>query len=113
MGTVGEVGSGTVGPQMSSRPEVQVADNPAANKYEACVEGELAGALYYREVPDGRVLVHTEVFDEFEGKGVGGRLVAAVLDDIRARGLNVTPVCPFAAAYIDRHPEYADLIAAA
>ncbi|MGH3082149.1 MAG: GNAT family N-acetyltransferase [Gaiellaceae bacterium] len=97
---------------MSSRPEVEVTDNPATSRYEAHVEGELAGALYYREQPDGLVLVHTEVADEFEGKGVGGRLVAGALDDIRRRGLNVTPVCPFASGYIDRHPEYADLIAA-
>lgn len=97
---------------MSSRPEVQVTDNPVANRYEAYVDGELAGALYYRDGPDGLVLVHTEVGDEFEGKGVGGRLVAGALDDIRARGLNVTPVCRFATAYIERHPEYADLIVA-
>jgi uncharacterized protein len=97
---------------MSSRPEVQVTDNPTANRYEARVDGELAGALYYREAPEGLALVHTEVGDEFEGKGVGGRLVAGALDDIRGRGLNVTPVCPFATAYIERHPEYADLIAA-
>jgi predicted GNAT family acetyltransferase len=97
---------------MSSRPEVQVTDNPAANKYEAHLDGELAGSLYYREGPDGLVLVHTEVLDGFEGKGVGGRLVAGALDDIRKRGLNVTPLCAFATAYIERHPEYADILAA-
>jgi uncharacterized protein len=97
---------------MSSRPEVQVTDNPASSRYEARVDGELAGTLYYREQPDGLVLVHTQVDDAFEGKGVGGRLVAKALDDIRGRGLNVTPVCPFASGYIERHPEYADLIAA-
>ena len=38
------------------------------------------------------------------------QLVSGVLDDIRARGLEVVPLCPFAAAYIRRHPEYADLV---
>jgi hypothetical protein len=43
---------------------------------------------------------------------VGGRLVAGALDDVRERGLTVTVYCRFANAYIQRHPEYADLVAA-
>ena len=97
---------------MSERPDVQVTDNPETGRYEAHVGGELAGYLVYREEEGGIILVHTEVFDAFEGQGVGGRLVAGALDEIRERGLSVTPLCRFAAAYIDRHPEYADLIAA-
>jgi uncharacterized protein len=97
---------------MSERRDVQVTDNSAAGRYEAHMDGELAGYVIYREEPGGIVLVHTEVLDEFEGQGVGGRLVAGALDDIRARGLSVTPLCRFAASYIDRHPEYADLLAA-
>jgi uncharacterized protein len=97
---------------MSDRPEVQVTDNAAACRYEAHVDGALAGHLIYREEPGGLVLVHTEVYDEFEGHGVGSRLVAGALDDIRRRGLSATPLCRFASAYIDRHPEYSDLIAA-
>jgi predicted GNAT family acetyltransferase len=97
---------------VSEGPEVQVADNPAEARYEALVDGKLAGAVFYRERPGKLVLIHTEVAEEFEGRGVGGRLVAGALDDIRERGLSVTPLCPFASAYIERHPEYADLIAA-
>jgi uncharacterized protein len=91
---------------------VEVVDNPAERRFEARVEGALAGLLYYAKQPGGLVLVHTEVADEFEGHGVGGRLVAGALDDIRARGLTVTVRCPFAAGYIEKHPEYADLVAA-
>jgi uncharacterized protein len=90
---------------------VQVVDNPGAHRFEARVDGGLAGRLYYRARPDRLVLVHTEVDDELEGHGVGGRLVAGALEDIRARGLRVTAVCPFAAAYIEKHAEYADLVA--
>jgi predicted GNAT family acetyltransferase len=97
---------------MSTEREVIVTDNPAEGRYEAHVKGELAGRLFYREEPGGLVLVHTEVEDDFEGHGVGGRLVAGALDDIRERGLSVTPLCRFAAGYIQRHPEYADLVAA-
>jgi predicted GNAT family acetyltransferase len=92
--------------------EVTVADNAAKRRYEVSVDGELAGASYYRDGDGVRVLTHTEVGEEWEGQGVGGRLIAGALDDMRARGLRVTPLCPFAAAYIERHPEYGDLVAA-
>lgn len=92
--------------------DVQVTDNSEAGRYEAHVNGELAGYIVYRDQPGGIVLVHTEVLEQFEGQGVGSRLVAAALDDIRERGLSVTPLCRFAASYIDRHPEYGDLVAA-
>jgi uncharacterized protein len=98
--------------QMSERAGVLVTDNAAAGQYEAHVNGELAGSLMYREREGGLVLLHTEVAEGFEGHGVGGRLVAGALDDVRERGLSVTVYCRFAAAYIQRHPEYADLVAA-
>jgi predicted GNAT family acetyltransferase len=91
---------------------LEVVDNPVEHRFEARVDGDLAGLLYYRERPGRLILVHTEVAEELEGHGVGGRLVAGVLDDIRARGLTVTAVCPFAAGYLEKHPEYADLVAA-
>jgi predicted GNAT family acetyltransferase len=97
---------------VSHEPEIRVTDNRDEGRYEAHVDGKPAGRIYYRERPDSIVLVHTEVDEEFEGHGVGGRLVAGALDDIRSRGLSVTPVCRFADAYIRRHPEYADLVAA-
>jgi predicted GNAT family acetyltransferase len=44
------------------------------------------------------------------GHGHGSTLVRAALDDVRARGLSVIPLCPFVKAYIEKHPEYADLL---
>ena len=90
--------------------EVVVLDVPAANRYEARIDGELAGTAVYRLRPGHITFVHTEVDGAFEGHGVGSRLAATALDDARARGLAVTPRCPFIAAYIRRHPEYADLV---
>ena len=89
---------------------MSVVDNPAELRYELEVDGTLAGILRYRTEPGVVVLVHTDVDPAFEGRGLGGQLVAGALDDIRARGLQVVPHCPFAAAYIRRHPEYADLV---
>ena len=82
-----------------------VRDNPEELRYEILRDGELLGEILYRTRPGAVVLVHTEVAPSAEGQGVGGRLVAGALEDIRSRGLRVVPVCPFVAAYIRRHPE--------
>jgi uncharacterized protein len=89
-----------------------VRDNPDELRYEVLVDGQVAGLLFYRAREGELVLVHTEVADEFEGQGIGSRLVAGALDDIRARGLRIVPICPFVKGYLGRHPEYTDLIAA-
>ena len=91
--------------------EIRVADNPGKRRYEASVDGAVAGYVFYQQREGSLLLIHTEVAQEFEGQGVGSRLAAGTLDDIRARGLLVTPLCPFISAYIERHPEYGDLVA--
>jgi predicted GNAT family acetyltransferase len=89
-----------------------VNDRPDELRYEIEVDGELAGFLLYRREPGVLALVHTDVDPKWEGKGVGAALVQGALDDVRARGLKVRPYCPFVAAYIRRHPDYQDLVAA-
>ncbi len=90
----------------------QVTDNRAAQRYELRVDGELAGFVQYR-VRDGVVvLTHTEVDPAFEGRGLGSALARAALDDVRASGRSVLPLCPFIAGYVRRHPEYVDLVVA-
>ena len=96
----------------SSDQQVRVVDNPGAQRFEARVNGALAGFAAYESVPGGVVLTHTEVDPAFEGQGVASRLAAGALDEVRARGLAVTPQCAFIAGYIQRHPGYADLVAA-
>jgi uncharacterized protein len=92
------------------RDNIEVRDNTAELRYEARVDGRLAGEIRYRTEPGVIVLVHTDVAPSAEGHGVGSRLVVGALTDIRARGLRVVPVCPFVAAYLRRHPEWADLV---
>ena len=89
-----------------------VTDRPNELRYEIEVDGEVAGFLMYRLEPGVIELVHTDVAPKWEGKGVGGALVKGALDDVRARGLKMRPFCPFVRAYIKRHPEYQDLVAA-
>jgi predicted GNAT family acetyltransferase len=86
-----------------------VADAPERHRYEITVDGTLAGFAAYRLAPDHITFVHTEIDDSFAGKGLAGVLVRAALDDVRTRALRVVPVCPYVKAWIERHPEYADL----
>ena len=91
--------------------DVAVRDRPAEGLYELLLDGARAGVIHYLPTRGAVVLVHTEVAPELEGKGLGGRLVAGALEDIRARGLRLVPVCAFVTSYLERHPEHADLVA--
>jgi predicted GNAT family acetyltransferase len=95
-----------------SELRIDVTDNPSESRYEIHVDGRPAGLIRYVLEGDTIALVHTEVDAAIEGHGLGGKLVAGALDDARARGLRVRPLCPFVASYLRRHPEYGDLVAA-
>jgi predicted GNAT family acetyltransferase len=89
---------------------IEIADNTDGRRYEIQVDGELAGFLTYR--PHARLieLVHTEIDEEFEGRGLGSQLISFALDDARERGLAVLPFCPFVNDYIQRHRQYVELV---
>jgi len=88
-----------------------VRDAPQARRYELSLQGEVAGFIDYRDRGEVRELVHTEVRPAHEGQGVGQALAKFALDDARRQGLKVAPSCSFIAAYVQRHPETADLVA--
>ena len=90
--------------------EIRVLDARDAGRYEAYVGDALAAHVTYRLRGSRITFVHTEVDPAFEGRGVGRRLATWALDDVCGRGLAVRPRCPFIAAFIRRHPEYADLV---
>ena len=80
----------------------EVRNNSAENRYEVWADGELAGYTQY-VLRRGRIaFLHTEVYEAYEGMGLGSRLAQAALDDARARGLVVMPFCPFIAGFIER-----------
>jgi uncharacterized protein len=92
--------------------EAEIVDVPEASRYELRLSGRLVGLAAYRR-RDGRIaFTHTEVEESWEGRGFGSRLAATALDDARRQGLDVVPLCPFIARYIERHPEYEQLVAA-
>ena len=91
--------------------EVVVTDNPEESRYEARIDGELAGVAEYHLTKSSIVFTHTEVLDGHSGKGVGSSLARHALDDVRAKGdRDVVPVCSFMHGWIDDHAEYADLV---
>jgi len=89
--------------------DFEIVDNPEKNRYEASVEGAMARIEYIKS-QDKIYLTHTEVPQALEGKGVGSKLVAKVLEDIDQQGLTLIPLCPFVALYVKRHPEWKRLV---
>jgi predicted GNAT family acetyltransferase len=89
----------------------EITNNAAQNRYEIRLDGSLAGFAGYRLRKDRVIFTHTEIDPSYEGHGLGGLLAVGALDDVRASGLMAVPLCPFIKAYIDKHPEYQDLVA--
>ena len=88
-----------------------VTDNEQRSRFELRVDEELAGWLDYRPAGDSIIIAHTEVLKAHEGEGLGGVLVRSALEGARDTGKTVIVVCPFATAYIDRHPELDEFLA--
>jgi uncharacterized protein len=89
--------------------ELRVVDEPAGQRYAARLGGQVVGYTEYRRVRGRLIFIHTEVDPAMEGKGVGGALAKAALDDVRAQGLTFSVKCPFIASWLRRHPEYDDI----
>ncbi|GHH01216.1 GNAT family N-acetyltransferase [Streptomyces lanatus] len=95
---------------MSQSPplrDVQRAD--ADQRYEIHVDGRRAGLTAYRDRGPQRVFFHTEIDDAYAGQGLAVELVQKALDDVRASGKRIVPVCPYVAKFLKRHEEFADI----
>jgi len=88
-----------------------IVDNKPHHRYELAIDGHIA-ATYYKIDAGVITFIHTEVPPELSGKGIGSKLIQGALDQVRAEGLKVIAQCPFVKAYIDKHPDYADLLQA-
>jgi uncharacterized protein len=87
----------------------EIVNNKTKHRYELAVDGHIA-ATYYTPADDVITFVHTEVPPELGGKGIGSQLIKGALDQVRSEGLKVIAQCPFVKAYIEKHPDYADLL---
>src|ERR1700688_4448280 len=86
-----------------------IVNNKPHHRYELAVDGHIA-ATYYKIDAGVITFIHTEVPPELGGEGIGSRLIQGALDQVRADGLKVIAQCPFVKAWIDKHPDYADLL---
>ena len=88
----------------------RVTDAPDQHRYEIRLGDELAGFAVYHRRGGRAYFVHTEIDPAFEGKGLGSALAKGMLDNERQLGEPIVPLCPFVRSFVDRHPEYADLV---
>ena len=103
------------GVHIAAAAEVRVPDsvinNPIEHRFEL-VRPDGMGVLTYRMRGERTIeLVHTEVDPALRGRGVAARLAHDALEYARANDMRVIPTCPYVRAYLERHPEYADLVA--
>ena len=87
----------------------EVRDNPEARRYELAVDDGVA-VMTYNLNPPQLMITETLVPEALEGRGLASRLAAAVVADVRARGLVLLPVCPYLAGWLQKHPEHADVV---
>ena len=88
---------------------MDIHDNTDAHRFELEIEGQTAVAIYNLS---GRNLMITEVLvpPPLEGRGVAGRLMQHVVAEAQARDLLIQPVCPYASAWLRKHPDHADAV---
>lgn len=90
--------------------EYNIKHNEAENRFETEIEGKLS-LVDYRKKDNIFLVTHTEVPTELEGRGIAAALTKTLLDYIRENGSKVRPICPYTKIYIQRHPEYNDIVA--
>lgn len=98
--------------QQPSSPALELAHDESRSRYELRMDGRVAGQALYRREGDQVRFTHTEIEPGHEGQGLGSRLAAYALDDVKARGLKALPQCKFIAGYIARNEkDYGELVA--
>jgi predicted GNAT family acetyltransferase len=90
--------------------DITVSDNSDAHRFELRKGGVVAAYSEYNLLTGMLMFTHTEVLPQFEGQGFGSKLARFALEEVRRRGLNAVPVCPFIAGYIRKHAEFRDLV---
>lgn len=104
----------TISMSISSDPDAlmtdpDIHDNAEAHRYELPVSNAQAMVIYNLS-GQNRMITETLVQRALEGRGIASRLARHVIEDARSRDLLILPVCPFFSAYLQKHPEQADVV---
>ncbi len=96
---------------MNVNPDnLPIEHNTVAQRFEAWVDQYLA-QVAYEQSGERIIFTHTEVPEQLRGQGIAEKLARTVLEHARTQALTVVPRCPFIKGYIEKHPEYQDLLA--
>ena len=96
---------------MTDETRIELEDNGAKGRYVVKGPDGAEAEMTFTKVGEHQLIIdHTEVPDAFRGQGVGARLVMRAVEDARAAGKTIIPLCPFAAAQFRRHPKWADVL---
>ncbi len=90
-------------------PDVEVVRDDERSRYEGRLDGELTTVIDFTRDADVLTVTHTGTEPRWRGRGLAGETTRLALEDVRAAGLRVIPVCPFTVDYFDQHPDVADL----
>ncbi|MBL7256415.1 GNAT family N-acetyltransferase [Paractinoplanes lichenicola] len=91
---------------------VKITDVPEKDRFEARDDdGTLLGVITYQVTGNVIAYTHTKVEPDHEHQGVGGELARAAMEDAKAKGRLVVPICPFLSAWLDDHHDYDQLVA--
>ena len=91
--------------------DLVVTKSPERGRYEAHLDGELVGFSTYEAAGDVVSFTHARVYTPHGGQGFASAMAQVSLDDVRAAGQKARPVCSFYRWYIEKNPQYADLLA--
>jgi uncharacterized protein len=91
-----------------SDPAIQREEDDAKGRYTLVVEGRESELTYTRLAQTQVIANHTGVPDALSGRGIGTKLVERLVEDARAEGFRIVPLCPFVAVQARKHPEWAD-----
>ncbi|MBW9091892.1 N-acetyltransferase [Rhizobium wenxiniae] len=89
---------------------VEREDGPSKGRYRLVVDGFEAEMTYSRAGEGLIIIDHTDVPSALRGRKIGERMVRQAIEDARREGVAIIPLCPFAKAQIDRHPEWQDVL---
>lgn len=94
-----------------SDQERRLVHNQGSTQYELFIDNERVGYLDYELSGDLVVMHETFVVDDRKGQGIGSSIVAAAMADVRGQGRKVVPQCSFVRTWLERNPQYRDLVA--